>query len=208
MNLGFLASGRGSNLQAVIDACKIRRLAATPSVVISNNRDAQALARARQAGIVSYHLSTKTHPDPTLLDAAILDTLRHHQVDLVILAGYMKRLGAKTLTHYRHRVLNIHPSLLPKYGGQGMYGTHVHEAVLAAGERETGATVHLVDAEYDQGTILAQRRVPVYSSDTVETLSARVLEQEHHLLVETLEKILSGTLALPQSPAPQLVQGP
>ncbi len=198
MNLGFLASGRGSNMQAVIDACKSERLRAKSAVVISNNRDSQALVCARREGIPAYHLSAKTHPDPQALDAAILQTLIHHQVEFVILAGYMKKLGIKTLTHYRGRILNIHPSLLPKFGGQGMYGIHVHEAVLAGGERETGVTIHLVDEEYDQGAVLAQCRVPVYRSDTVETLSARVLEQEHRFLVETLQRILSGALSLPR----------
>jgi phosphoribosylglycinamide formyltransferase-1 len=209
MNLGFLASGRGSTMQAVIDACKSGRLQAKPCVVLSNNRDAQALARARQEGIPAYHLSAKTEPDPSLLDAAILHTLRHYEVELVILAGYMKKLGMRTLEHYRGRILNIHPSLLPKFGGQGRYGIHVHEAVLAAGERETGATVHLVEGEYDQGTILSQCRVPVYTGDTADTLAQRVLVQEHRLLVETLEQILVGKLALPEVlSCPQLMQRP
>jgi phosphoribosylglycinamide formyltransferase-1 len=130
-------------------------------------------------------------------------------VELVILAGYMKKLGMKTLEHYRGRILNIHPSLLPKFGGQGRYGIHVHEAVLAAGERETGATVHLVEGEYDQGTILSQCRVPVYTGDTADTLAQRVLVQEHRLLVETLEQILVGKLALPEVlSCPQLMQRP
>lgn len=209
MNLGFLASGRGSTMQAVIDACKSGRLRAKPCVVLSNNRDAQALARARQEGIPAYHLSAKTDPDSGLLDAAILHTLRHYEVELVILAGYMKKLGMKTLEHYRGRILNIHPSLLPKFGGQGRYGIHVHEAVLAAGERETGATVHLVEGEYDQGTILSQCRVPVYTGDTADTLAQRVLVQEHRLLVETLEQILVEKLALPEVlSCPQLMQRP
>ena len=210
MNLGFLASGRGSTMQAVIDACKSGRLRAKPCVVISNNRDAQALARAWQEGIPAYHLSAKTEPDSGLLDAAILHTLQHHEVELVILAGYMKKLGMKTLTHYWGRILNIHPSLLPKFGGQGRYGIHVHEAVLAAGERETGATVHLVEGEeYDQGTILSQCRVPVYTGDTADTLAQRVLVHEHRLLVETLEQILAGKLALPEVlSGPQLMQRP
>ena len=197
-------------MQAVIDACKSGRLRAKPCVVISNNRDAQALARAWQEGIPAYHLSAKTEPDSGLLDAAILHTLQHHEVELVILAGYMKKLGMKTLTHYWGRILNIHPSLLPKFGGQGRYGIHVHEAVLAAGERETGATVHLVEGEeYDQGTILSQCRVPVYTGDTADTLAQRVLVHEHRLLVETLEQILAGKLALPEVlSGPQLMQRP
>ena len=196
--LGFLASHRGSNMQAVLDACKSGRLQAMPAVVISNNRTSEALARARREGIPDYHLSTETHPDPAALDRAILDALRRHEVDLVILAGYMKKLGPGTLAHYRNRILNIHPALLPKFGGRGMYGSRVHEAVLDAGEQETGVTIHLVDEEYDRGPILAQCKVPVLEHDTVDTLSQRVLAREHVFLVETLEKVLSGTLRLPQ----------
>ena len=143
-----------------------------------------------------YHLSGTTHPDPATLDAAIVDALVRHDVELVVLAGYMKKLGPRTLARYRGRVLNIHPALLPRFGGQGMYGARVHEAVLAAGEHETGVTIHIVDEEYDHGPIVAQCRVPVRPDDTPATLAARVLAREHTFLVETLEGIVSGTLRL------------
>jgi phosphoribosylglycinamide formyltransferase-1 len=194
VNLGFLASGRGSNLQAVIDACKSGRLRATPRVVISNNSDSGALERARREGIPAYHLSSHTHGEG--LDEAILETLRRHGVELVVLAGYMKKLGPRTLVAYRNRIVNIHPALLPKFGGQGMYGMNVHRAVIAAGERESGATVHLVDEEYDHGAILAQTCVPVLPDDTPETLARRVLEREHTFLVETLDQIIRGEIRL------------
>lgn len=181
-------------MQAVIDACRSGRLEATPCVVISNNREAEALTRAERAAIPRYHLSSKTHPDPEQLDAEILATLRRHHADFVLLAGYMRKLGPRTLAYYRGRVLNIHPALLPKYGGPGMYGERVHAAVLAAGDQETGVTIHLVDEEYDHGAIVAQCRVPVLAGDTVESLAARVLEREHSLLVETLAQIADGTL--------------
>ena len=196
MNLGFLASGRGSNMQAVIDACKSGRLAAKPRVVISNNSGSGALARASQEGIPCYHLSGRTHPDPAQLDAAILNALLHHETELVILAGYMKKLGPRTLERYAGRIINIHPALLPKFGGLGMYGARVHQAVLAAGEKETGVTIHMVDAQYDTGAIVAQCRVPVLADDTVESLAQRVLEQEHRFLVETIGKIVSEELTL------------
>jgi phosphoribosylglycinamide formyltransferase-1 len=109
----------------------------------------------------------------------------------------MKKLGEKTLSAYQGGVINIHPALLPKYGGTGMYGMHVHEAVIAAGERETGVTIHLVDREYDHGSILAQSRVPVLPGDTAESLAARVLEREHTFLVETLKRIVDEEIALP-----------
>ncbi len=195
--LGFLASGRGSNLQAIIDACATGRIAARPVLVISNNRAAGALERAAAAGLATLHLSSATHPGPGALDAAIRDALAAHGVELVVLAGYMKKLGPLTVAAYAGRIVNIHPGLLPKYGGQGMYGMHVHEAVLAAGDRESGATVHLVDGEYDRGPILAQAHVPVLPGDTPETLAGRVLGVEHALYVATLARIADGRLSLP-----------
>ena len=197
MNLGFLASHNGSNMQSVIDACKTGRLKAVPAIVISNNSDSGALARAEREGIPHLHLSTKTHPDAEALDAAILQVLRDHDVELVVLAGYMRKVGTQTLRHYTDRIINIHPALLPKFGGQGMFGLHVHQAVLAAGETETGVTIHLVNDEYDRGQILGQRKVAVLPTDTVETLAARVLETEHAFLVETLQKIIHGEISLP-----------
>jgi phosphoribosylglycinamide formyltransferase 1 len=197
LHLGFFASGRGTNMQAVIDACHTGILDAKVCLVISNNSESEALARARREDIPSYHLSSKTHPELAQLDDAILFALRQEQVDLVILAGYMKKLGDKTLAAYQGRVINIHPALLPKYGGMGMYGMHVHEAVIAAGDRETGVTIHLVDREYDHGDILAQCRLPVLEGDTTVTLAERVLGKEHAFLVETLRRIVIGDIALP-----------
>jgi len=185
-------------MQAVVDACKEGRLDAQPCVVISNNSDSMALQRARTEGIPAYHLSGKTHPDPEELDRAILEVLRGHGVNLVIPAGYMKKLGAEVLREYRGRVLNIHPGLLPKFGGKGMYGQLVHEAVLASGDRVTGVTIHVVDEEYDHGPIIAQCEVPVLENDTVESLSERVLRREHEFFVETLQKIARGMIALPR----------
>jgi phosphoribosylglycinamide formyltransferase-1 len=196
-DLGFLASHRGTNVQAVLDACKTGRLGARPAVVIGNNRDAEVLARARRAGVPAYRLSAETHPEPEALDRTIRDTLIRHGVGLVVLAGYMRKLGPETLAQYVGRVVNIHPALLPDFGGLGMYGMRVHEAVLASGARETGVTIHLVDGDYDRGAILAQCRVPVLPGDSPETLAARVLAREHAFLVETLERILAGELVLP-----------
>jgi len=196
LRLGFFASHGGSNVQAIIDACRSGKLAAIPCVVICNNSDAQVLQRARAAGIATRHLSSRTHSSSEALDTAMLETLREHNVNLIVLAGYMRKLGPRTLAHYRGRVLNIHPALLPKFGGTGMYGHHVHEAVIAAGEKESGVTIHLVTAEYDQGPILAQRKIPVLSDDTAESLAARVLEVEHALYPETLAKIAAGEIEL------------
>ncbi len=196
MRLGLLASHGGSNLGAIITACRSGQLAMEPVAVIGNNSRAFALERARQAGIPTYHLSGQTHPDPATLDAAMAETLARHGAEMIALAGYMKRLGPITLERWRGRIINIHPSLLPKFGGQGMYGERVHAAVLAAGEQETGVTVHLVTEEYDQGPMIAQIIIPVEQGDTPATLGARVLPQEHALYVATLARIASGELPL------------
>ncbi len=202
LRLGCLASHGGTNLQAVIDASNSGRLHAEVAVVISNNSTAPALRRARNAGIPSFHLSGVTHPDAGSLDRAILHTLREHGVEVVVLAGYMKMLGPAVLSRYEGRVLNVHPALLPKFGGRGMYGLRVHEAVLAAGETVTGVTVHVVDAEYDHGPVVVQAEAPVLANDTAESLGARVLEREHQLLVETLQRVATGNidLGLPRNP--------
>ena len=195
LQLGLLASHNGSNTQAIINACKRGTLAAQVRLVISNNSAAGVLARAHRQGIAALHLSRRTHPDGNL-DQAILAALKTHGVEWICLAGYMKRLGPLVLEHYAGHILNIHPSLLSKYGGQDMYGHAVHQAVLAAGDTYTGATIHLVNSEYDQGAVLLQTQVPVDPHDTPETLAARVLVQEHRLYVETLRQIAAGTIDL------------
>ncbi len=196
IRLGFLASGRGSNMLAILSDCKAGRLDAEPVVVISNNADAGALEYAREAGILAFHLSSNTHEDESVLDQEITNTLKSRNVDWVILAGYMKRVGPKLLEQFQGKIFNIHPSLLPKHGGKGMFGIHVHESVLASGDTETGVTIHLVDGEYDQGRILAQERVPVEEGDTPEVLAARVLKLEHQLYSETLQGVVEGRIEL------------
>ena len=197
MNIGILASHFGSTLQAIIDAYASGRLHAIPRVVISNNSGSEALRRAERAGLKAWHLSQKTHPESGALDRAIVQVLRASQVEVVVLAGYMKKLGAGVLESFSGKILNTHPALLPKYGGRGMYGMKVHEAVIRAGEAESGATIHLVDAEYDTGPIVAQKRVPVLPEDDADALSERVKLVERDLLVETLERLATGDLVLP-----------
>lgn len=196
LTLGLLASHRGSNVQAVVEACRSGRVDARPGVVISNNANSGVLQFAELAGIPARRIGGPAFADDRIRDAAILEALRSHGVDLVLLLGYMKLLGPKTTVAYRGRILNTHPALLPRYGGKGMYGARVHEAVLAAGEVETGVTVHVVDEEYDHGAIVAQCRVPIARGDTVDSLSARVLEREHAFLVETLQRIATGEFRL------------
>ena len=196
LRLGLLSSHGGTNMQAIIDACNAGKLGAKVCVAISNNSSSFALQRARREGIPHYHLSGKTHPDPSTLDSAILATLEKHCVNLMVLAGYMKLLGPKTVSRFQGRILNIHPALLPKFGGQGLYGAAVHRAVLAAGERVTGVTIHLADERFDHGPVVAQTEVPVLEGDTAESLSARVLKREHTFFVETLQRIERGEIDL------------
>ncbi|MBP6669400.1 MAG: phosphoribosylglycinamide formyltransferase [Gemmatimonadales bacterium] len=175
MKLAVCVSGRGSNLVALLDALATERQAAV-ALVLSNRADAPALERARERGIAAESLAD--HRDA----AEWLRRLATHGIDLIVLAGYLKLVPAAVTAAYAGRILNIHPALLPEFGGPGMYGHHVHEAVLASGARESGATVHLVDEQYDRGQILARARVPVRPDDTPGTLAARVLEAEHRLL--------------------------
>ena len=196
MRIGVLASGNGTNLQAMIDACASGALDAQVCVVISNNSGSGAAGRAARHGIPFCHLSSRTHPDPAGLDRAIRDALAEHGADLVFLAGYMKKIGAQTLDRYRGRMLNTHPALLPRFGGQGMYGMHVHRAVVAAGGQESGVTIHLVDPEYDSGPIVAQCRVTVPPGDTPESLAERVQTRERAFVIETLQGIVSGRIIL------------
>lgn len=195
--LAVLVSGRGSNMMAIIDACEQGRLTASVELVISNNADSLALRSAQEKNIDTVHLSSRTHPHSDELDVAMKNLLDRYDIDFVLLAGFMKKIGPKTLSAYKSRMINIHPSLLPKFGGQGMFGMNVHEAVIDAGEKETGVTIHMVDGEYDKGAILAQRPVAVTTEDTPESLAAKVLQVEHVLFAETIQKIIDGSIILP-----------
>lgn len=183
LRLGVLVSGSGSNLQSVIDASLERKIESEVVCVISNKEAAYGLERSRNHGIAAYYEDPKS-PD---YDREVLKHLEMHQVDLIVLAGYLKIIPSELIAKYRGRIINIHPSLLPKFGGKGYYGIRVHEAVLAAGEAESGATVHYVDEGIDTGKTIIQRCVPVLPSDSAADLGARVLEQvEHHILVEAI----------------------
>ena len=195
--LAVLVSGRGSNMTAIINACEQGTLSASVELVISNNENSLALELAQEQNIDICHLSSRTHADADLLDIAMQQVLASHNIDIVLLAGFMKKIGPKTLSAYKGRLINIHPSLLPKFGGQGMFGLNVHKAVIVAGEKETGVTIHLVDGEYDKGAILAQTAVAVGVEDTPESLAAKVLKVEHVLFAETIQKIIDGSIILP-----------
>lgn len=184
--IGVMASGGGSNFKAIIERIGEGDLEAQCKFLITNNGTCGAVEHAKEYGIPVYHISGKTHPDVAAYEAALLEVLDKYDVDLLILAGYMKALPVCIVRRMENRILNIHPSLLPKYGGKGFWGIHVHEAVIAAHEKESGPTVHLVSEEIDQGKILAQVKVPVLEGDTPEVLAARVLEQEHNLYWKTI----------------------
>jgi len=197
MKLGFLASHGGSNMQAILDGCRRGTIPATPSLLICNNPKAGAIGRAERFELSYQVLNKKTHPNEVELDTAIADALQQAEIDLVILAGYMKKIGPKVLSAFKNRILNIHPALLPKFGGQGMFGMHVHEAVIAAKEKVSGATVHLINEIYDEGPILRQSQVPVLPDDTPESLQKRVLHHEHTLYPATIAAIAKGEITLP-----------
>ncbi len=188
--LALLASHEGSLMQAVIDACETGRLNAEVSIVISNNGHSGALVRAAKHGIAARHMSRQTHGDSTSLDKAMADALKDAKVDLVVLTGYMRLIGPAMLDAFRSRIINCHPALLPKYGGQGFYGRRVHEAVLRSRDTVTGSTIHYVDEVYDRGPVIKQNSIPVLPGDTAESLEARVKAGEHQLLIEALDALL------------------
>ncbi|REH26165.1 phosphoribosylglycinamide formyltransferase-1 [Kutzneria buriramensis] len=192
LKVAVLVSHTGSNSRALHEASLRDDAGFGICLVVSNNSGARALEYAREQGIPSRHMSVRTHGTPEELDAALLDELVTRGVDLVVTAGYMKKLGPRTLAAYENRIINIHPSLLPRHGGPGMYGMAVHEAVLATGDEVTGASVHHVTAEYDAGEVIARREVPVMAGDTAEGLAARVLAVEHQLLPEVVRRIAAG----------------
>lgn len=196
MNIAVFASHGGSDLQAIMDGCKNNKINANVVVVISNNGDSMALQRAKNENIPAYHLSAKRMGNEEILAHEILKVLSNYNVDMIFLAGYMRMLHVSVLEKYHNRIFNIHPALLPKFGGKGMYGMNVHNAVIEAGETETGVTIHRVNAEYDSGEIVAQTKVPVLDGDTAEILAARVLEREHEFLVEVISDISEGKIVL------------
>jgi phosphoribosylglycinamide formyltransferase-1 len=196
MNLAVFASGRGSNFGAILRAIDEGRLAARVTLVLSNRSDAGVLEIARAHGIAAVHCSARMFGSEDAFAARLLALLDDHRADLIALAGYLKHVPRPVVARYRHRIVNIHPALLPSFGGAGMYGHHVHEAVIASGARVSGATVHLVDEEYDRGPILLQRTVEVLPSDTPESLAARVLTVEHEIYPLALSALAEGRVVI------------
>ncbi len=187
----MLVSGFGTNLQAIIDAVKTGRLSYLDiAVVISNKKDIFALERGKNAGIETVFLDPKNFTNSIDYDKKLIEMIGNYNVDLIVLAGYMRVLTEDFVNAFKNKIINIHPALLPDFGGKGMYGKNVHEAVLKSGVKESGCTVHFVTTEVDSGPIIAQRKVSVIPGDTVESLSKRILNEEHKLLIEAIEKIL------------------
>lgn len=193
LNIAVFGSGKGSNFQAILTAIQKGSIPdARVCLVISNNSSAGILEIARANSIPALHLSRKRFLDEQSFVETVLDALHAHRANFIALAGYMKRLDPRVIREFHGRVINIHPALLPQFGGQGMYGMHVHEAVIASGSRQSGATVHLVDEEYDHGAIVLQKTVPVVEGDTPETLAARVLAVEHAIYPEAVRLFAEG----------------
>lgn len=188
----ILASGSGSNLAAIINAVDKGFIPNTQiSLVISNKKDAYALVRAKNAGISTLYAKKSDFADNEEFDKYIVKKLRDAQVDIVILAGYLRILTLPLLESYKNRILNIHPSLLPDFGGKGMYGMKVHEAVIKSGVSTSGCSVHLVNEEIDGGRVLSQISVPIMPEDTPESLAAKVLKEEHTLYPKVIREFIS-----------------
>jgi phosphoribosylglycinamide formyltransferase-1 len=184
-------------MRAIVRAIQAGELAAETRLIVCNNADAPALDFARAEGLPWRHISGKTEGGADAADRAIADAFTSAGAELIVLSGYMRKLGPKVLAAYARRILNIHPALLPKHGGQGMYGRRVHEAVHAAGDTVSGATIHIVEGEYDSGPILAALEVILDPGDTAADIEHKVQTIEPALYVETLRRIASGDLALP-----------
>jgi len=187
-NLAFFASHNGSNFQAIVKNCLNGNINANPKLLISNNSDSGAMKFASENNIKTYHISDKTSENP---DKEILNVLLDNQIYLVILAGYMKKIPSEVIKLFPNKILNIHPSLLPKYGGKGMYGINVHKAVIEAGELFSGLTIHYVTENYDEGEYILQHTIKVNKDETAESLQKRILEFEHLLYSKVIAELVN-----------------
>ena len=197
LKLGFLASGNGSSARAIWDASQSGKLAAEARLLVSNRREAKALEWARLAGLAALHIPTLS--DPEAADTALAKAMQDQGVNLIILSGYLRHLGPRTLEDFKGRILNIHPGPLPEFGGEGMFGRRVHAAVIEAGLTESAIVIHGVDAVYDAGPEIVRTHVPVETGDTAQSLEDRVTAIEPAFFVETLVRITKGELQLPGS---------
>ena len=194
IKIGVLASGNGTNLQAIMDACNRGEIPGRVVVVVSNNPRARALDRARLAGVPAVAMHHRAFPDRDTFDAKLVEILHSYEVDLVCLAGFLRVLGSSFIRQFPERVMNIHPALLPAFGGLGMYGDRVHQTVLESGVRFSGCTIHFANEAPDGGPIILQAVVPVYDTDSAQTLAERVVAEEHRLYPEAVKLFAEGRL--------------
>ena len=194
--IAVFASGEGSNFEAIVQASRQGRLAADVVGLLVSRAKIGALGRASLLGVPSRILAPKAFADAGAWDAAVLGQLKTWGADWVVLAGFLSLVGPKVVSAFPGRIVNCHPALLPKYGGAGMYGVKVHAAVLAAGEREIGVTVHLVDGEYDRGRILAQERLPITAGETAASLEAKVKALENAFYPKVLNDLVTGRITI------------
>jgi len=191
-----MVSGGGTNLQSIIDRSLSKEIAATVGVVISSNPDAYALERARKARIPATALARNEFQDRQEYVSSFMNILKTHQTQLIALAGFMKKVPVEIIREWHNKILNIHPALLPAFGGKGLYGLHVHQAVLELGAKLTGVTIHLVDEQYDHGLIIYQESTPVFPNDSAETLQKRVLEIEHRAYPMVIDWFARGLVRI------------
>ncbi|WP_278553759.1 phosphoribosylglycinamide formyltransferase [Parvimonas micra] len=187
LNIAVFISGGGTNLQAIIDAVKENKINGKIKLVFSNRKNAYGLIRAQNESIDTFYLNRKKFFSNEEYDERILEELERRNIDLIVLAGYLNILSSKFVSKYSNRIINIHPSLIPSFCGDGFYGENVHKAVIKSGVKFTGATTHFVDEKVDTGAIILQDVVPVYINDDFETVAKRVLEIEHEILVKTVK---------------------
>ncbi len=190
-SIAVFASGRGSNFEAIYQATQKGHLAATIVLLVSNNPGAQVVQKATQWGIPTAVLSPTRFPGEDAYVQQLLHTLNLHGVEWIVLAGYMKKIPAAIIQRYPFRIVNIHPALLPAFGGKGMYGMHVHQAVFQSGAQVSGVTVHFVNEEYDQGAIIYQEPVIIRDCQTPEAIAQKVLAMEHRVYPETLNRLFT-----------------
>lgn len=196
LRLAVFASGGGSNLEAILEAIEQDTLDAEVALVISNKADAYALERARKRNISTLVLDPSSCESEAAYVDRLLSTLSQQRVNFIALAGYLKKIPAEVVQQFQHRMLNIHPSLLPAFGGPGMYGSRIHKAAIERGVRWSGVTIHLVDEHYDSGPIVLQKPVPVHQEDSPESLASRVLAAEHRIYPEALRLFAEGRVRI------------
>ena len=196
LRLALFASGNGSNCRAIYEAIEKGNLHASIGLVLSNNAESGILTWAKEKKLPWIHLSSEQFDDKKKFHDTLIETLKQHQIELIVLAGYMKKIGLPLIEAFPNKILNIHPALLPAFGGKGMYGEHVHQAVIDYGAKITGITVHLVDPEYDHGAIVMQKTLEVLPTDTPHSLAEKVLALEHQSYYKAIQLFAENRITI------------